>query len=109
MNDKILEFKEKFEEDEKFREIFESASNLDEIVDLAKENGYDIEIDDILSSVELFDQLLEAVAGGEDDTYIYRLKGNHNVVFTADNRFDAYKDAKKMVDELHKKNIYGNR
>ncbi len=107
MNDKILEFKERFEEDEKFREIFETASNLDEIVDLAKENGYDIEIDDILSSVELSDQLLEAVAGGEDDTYIHKLIGNNNVEFTASNLSDAQKYAKMLVDELHKRGIYG--
>ena len=107
MNDKILEFKERFEEDEKFREIFEAASNLDEIVDLAKENVYDIEIDDILSSVELSDQLLEAVAGGEDDTYIHKLIGNNNVEFTASNPSDAQKYAKMMVDELHKRGIYG--
>ena len=107
MNDKILEFKERFEEDEKFREIFETASNLDEIVDLAKENGYDIEIDDILSSVELSDQLLEAVAGGEDDTYTYKLFGNKNIAFEASNKEEAQKYAKMLVDELHKRGIYG--
>lgn len=63
-NKNIIDFKEKLEEDPGFKEIFMVASNLDEVVDLAKENGYDLDLDDITYDSELTDYLLEAVAGG---------------------------------------------
>lgn len=63
-NKNIIDFKEKLEEDPSFKEIFVVASNLDEVIDLAKENGYDLDLDEVMDDSELTDYLLEAVAGG---------------------------------------------
>lgn len=107
MKDNIIDFKEKLEEDESFKEKIAGASNLDEVVDIAKEFGCEIELDDILEDVELSDELLEAAAGGASDTYTYRLIGNNNFAFTASNKEEAQRYAQMMVDELHKRGIYG--
>lgn len=107
MKDNIIEFKERLEDDENFKKMFISATNLDEIVDLARENGYDLDVEEITDDAELSDYLLEAVAGGEDDTFTHRLEGNNNIVFTANNKEEAQKYAQKMVEELHKRGIYG--
>ena len=64
MEEKILKFKERMDEDEDFRKLFVDAFNLDEIVDIARENGYDLDMDEIMYDPELSDQFLEAVAGG---------------------------------------------
>lgn len=102
----VIEFKERLEEDDEFKAIFSIASNLDEVLDLAKENGYDLELEDIENDINLSDYLLEEVAGGEDDTYTYKLVGNNNFEFTS-NEKEASKQAEAMVKELHKKGIYG--
>ena len=106
MSKKVMEFKERLEVDEDFLSEVLSTSNLDEIIELARENGYDIDVDDILENSVLADQLLEAVVGGEDDTYTYRLIGNNNIEFTA-SPDEAEDLAKKMVEELHGRGIYG--
>lgn len=66
----ILDFKEKLEDDSSFKEIFFSTSNLDELVDVAKEYGYNLDVEEIINDPELSDYLLEAVAGGKNDTYM---------------------------------------
>ncbi len=107
MKDNIIDFKERLEEDESFREKIAGASNLDEVVDIAKECGCEIELDEILEDVELSDELLEAAAGGGDNTYTHRLIGDYNVVLTADNKEDASKIAQIMKEFLNGKGIYG--
>lgn len=107
MKDNFIEFKERLEDDEDFKNVFISATNLDEVVDLARENGYDLDVEEITDDAELSDYLLEAVAGGEDDTFTHKLEGNNNIVFTANNKEEAQKYAQKMVEELHKRGIYG--
>lgn len=107
MKDNIIDFKERLEEDESFREKIAGASNLDEVVDIAKECGCEIELDEILEDVELSDELLEAAAGGGDDTYTHRLIGDYNFVLTADNKEDASKIVQMLRDELHKRGLYG--
>lgn len=107
MKDNIIDFKERLEEDETFREIFAKASNLDEVVDIARELGYNFGVDEILDNVELSDELLEAAAGGASDIYTHRLIGDNNFSFTATNKAEAQKYAQMMVDELHKRGIYG--
>lgn len=107
MKDNIIDFKEKLEEDESFREKIAGASNLDEVVDIAKESGCEIELDEILEDIELSDELLEAAAGGAKDTYNYRLIGDYNFEFTADSEEDASKIAKIMKEFLNGKGIYG--
>lgn len=64
MPSNIIEFKEKLEEDEDFKNMFVGATNLDEIVDIAKEHGYDLDVEEITDDIELADYLLEEVAGG---------------------------------------------
>lgn len=60
----IVAFKERLEDDSAFKELFIVAANLDEVVELARENGYDLDIDEIENDSEINDYLLEAVAGG---------------------------------------------
>lgn len=107
MKDNVMEFKERLEEDEDFKNMFINAANLDEVIDMAKENGYDLDLEEVINDSELSDYLLEAVAGGEDDTYTYRLVGDKNIIFTSTNKSEAERYAKNMVDELHKRGIYG--
>ena len=45
MKDNFIEFKERLEDDEDFKNVFISATNLDEVVDLARENGYDLDVE----------------------------------------------------------------
>lgn len=112
MDEKLLKFKEKMDEDENFKKLFASAYNLDEIVDIARENGYDLDIDAIMEDAELSDQFLEAVAGGKkdekDDTYTYKLTGDNNLVFEAKNKEEAQKYGEPLVKKLHEKGIYGS-
>lgn len=111
MDEKLLKFKEKMDEDENFKKLFASAYNLDEIVDIARENGYDLDMDEIMDDAELSDQFLETVAGGkksvEDDTYLHRLVGDHNLVFEAGSKEAAEAYAQLVVGKLHEKGIYG--
>ncbi len=107
MDEKILKFKEKLEEDAEFRHLFVNAFNLDEIVDIARENDIDLDLDEIMNDPELSDQFLEAVAGGNGDTYVHKLFGDKNVIFEASSKEEAQKYANMMVDKLHENGIYG--
>ena len=107
MEDNILKFKEKLEEDAEFRHLFVNAFNLDEIVDIAKENDIELDLDEIMEDPELSDQFLEAVAGGAGDTYVHKLIGDKNVIFEASSKEEAQKYANMMVDKLHDNGIYG--
>ena len=107
MEDNILKFKEKLEEDAEFRHLFVNAFNLDEIVDIAKENDIELDLDEIMNDPELSDQFLEAVAGGAGDTYVHKLVGDKNVIFEASSKEEAQKYANMMVDKLHDNGIYG--
>lgn len=107
MDEKILKFKEKLEDDEDFRYLFVNAFNLDEIVDIAREHGIDLDLDEIMEDPELSDQFLEAVAGGAGDTYVHKLIGDKNVIFEASSKEEAQKYANMMVDKLHDNGIYG--
>ena len=111
MEDNILKFKEKLEEDAEFRHLFVNAFNLDEIVDIARENDIELDLDEIMNDPELSDQFLEAVAGGgkkaEDDTYTHKLIGNKNFVFEAGTREEAEAYALLVTNKLHENGIYG--
>lgn len=85
MKDNIIDFKEKLEEDESFREKIAGASNLDEVVDIAKEFGCEIELDEILEDVELSDELLEAAAGGVNNAYMNTMIGDDNFLLKTSN------------------------
>ncbi len=92
MEKKIIEFKERMEDEAEFRNLFAKAYNLDEIVDIAKENGYDLDMDEIMNDPELSDQFLEAVAAGRDDAYTGIVTDDRNLVLQA----DSLENAKKM-------------
>ncbi len=75
------EFKTRFENGE-FDEQLKEVSSPEDVVELAKELGYDVTIEDILS-VELDDDKLSKVAGGKNDTtttvnYNYSSEGEGN-------------------------------
>ena len=111
MEEKILKFKEKLEEDAEFRQLFVNAFNLDEIVDIARENDIDLDLDEIMNDPELSDQFLEAVAGGgtkaENDTYTHTVIGTKNFFFEAETPEEAGEYAVLVVNKLHENDIYG--
>lgn len=108
MDEKLLRFKEKMDGDENFRKLFTDAYNLDEIIDIARENGYDLDMDEIMDDAELSDQFLEAVAGGKDNTYSQILYGNSNVVFKANSKEEAQKNGEQLVEKLQENGICGS-
>lgn len=107
MEEKILKFKEKLEEDAEFRQLFVNAFNLDEIVDIARENDIELDLEEIMNDPELSDQFLEAVAGGRDDTYTHTVIGKKNFFFEAETPEEAGEYAVLIVNKLHENDIYG--
>ena len=81
------EFKKRFENGE-FTEELSNANSLEEIVKVARELGYDLNVEDVLSA-ELNEEMIAAIAGGKGDTYsdnsIHHdniIKGNNNTQLT---------------------------
>ena len=66
MYDNIEEFKERLDEDAEFKKLFLDVVNLDEAVALARENGYNLDMDEVVNDVKLADDILDDVAGGSD-------------------------------------------
>ncbi len=66
MYDDMEKFKDRLEEDPDFRKLFINVTNLDEAVAVARENGYNLDMDSVIEDVKLVDDMLEAVAGGSD-------------------------------------------
>ncbi len=66
MYDNIEEFKERLDEDAEFKKLFLDVVNLDEAVALARENGYNLDMDEVVNDVKLADDILDVVAGGSD-------------------------------------------
>ncbi len=66
MYDDMEKFKDRLEEDSDFRKLFINVTNLDEAVAVARENGYNLDMDCVIEDVKLVDDMLEAVAGGSD-------------------------------------------
>lgn len=70
-------------QDEKFREKFSNISNLEEALEIAKENGYNLNKDEVLKDNELREDMLDAVAGGakyvqhENNSLINSGDGSH--------------------------------
>ena len=60
----ITELKEKLKEDSNFRALFLEVEHLDDAVAIARENGYDISIDDLEEDVEMADSLIDIIIGG---------------------------------------------
>lgn len=61
------EFKERFENGE-FNEELEKVSSAKDVVDVAKKLGYELTIEDVLTT-ELDEDNLALVAGGKKDTH----------------------------------------
>lgn len=66
MYDDIEEFKRRLEDDLEFKELFINVDNLDEAVAIARENGYNLDMDSVINDRRLTDDMLEAVAGGSN-------------------------------------------
>lgn len=66
MYDNIDDFKERLEEDSEFKQLFLDVTNLDDAVALARENGYNLDVDEVVNDIKLADDILDVVAGGSD-------------------------------------------
>ncbi|MBR1779296.1 MAG: Nif11-like leader peptide family RiPP precursor [Clostridia bacterium] len=66
----IKELKERLKDDREFKNLFASKKDAMEIIDLAREYGYDIAADDVERDEELSEEMLAAVAGGKKDNDI---------------------------------------
>lgn len=63
------EFKKRFENGE-FDDMLKGVTSPEDVVKIANDLGYDLTVEDILSS-ELDDNMLSLVAGGKNDTKKY--------------------------------------
>ena len=61
------EFKERLEKDLEFKKKFENVKSQDEVIKIAKENGYDLTDCSKQEEEQLTEDLLENVAGGKND------------------------------------------
>lgn len=74
------EFKKRFENGE-FDDMLKGVTSPEDVVKIANDLGYDLTVEDILSS-ELDDNMLSLVAGGKNNTtnyYDVTSKTNNNV------------------------------
>ncbi len=71
----IKELKAKLNEDVEFKKRFCGLKDIDEMLDLAIKEGYEVTMDEISCDQELTDDMLEAIAGGS------RKKDKHNQTF----------------------------
>jgi predicted ribosomally synthesized peptide with nif11-like leader len=60
----VKAFKEKIIQDEAFGQKFSEVQTPEELVTLAKAEGFDFSVDDVKNNTELTDAELSAVAGG---------------------------------------------
>lgn len=67
----IKELKERLNEDVEFKKKFCGLKDIDEMLDVARREGYEVTMDEISCDQELTDDMLEAIAGGsrKDDKY----------------------------------------
>ena len=77
----IKELKVRLNEDVEFKKKFCGLKDIDEMLDVARKEGYEVTMDEISCDQELTDDMLEAIAGGSriDDKYnqitnVYRIK-----------------------------------
>ncbi len=67
----IKELKARLNEDVEFKKKFCGLKDIDEMLDVARKEGYEVTMDEISCDQELTDDMLEAIAGGsrKDDKY----------------------------------------
>ena len=67
----IKALKARLNEDGEFKKKFCGLKDIDEMLDVARKEGYEVTMDEISCDQELTDDMLEAVAGGsrKDDKY----------------------------------------
>ena len=63
----INELREKVKSDKALAEQFKGLKTAEEVVEVAKKNGYDISVSDLELSAGLSEEQLKAVAGGSGD------------------------------------------
>ena len=64
----IKELKARLNEDVEFKKKFCGLKDIDEMLDVARKEGYEVTMDEISCDQELTDDMLEAVAGGKGVT-----------------------------------------
>lgn len=60
----MKELKARLNEDAEFKKRFCGLKNIDEMLDVARKEGYRVTMDEVSCDQELTDDMLEAVAGG---------------------------------------------
>ncbi len=67
----IKELKARLNGDLEFKKKFCGLKDIDEMLDVARREGYEVTMDEISCDQELTDDMLEAIAGGsrKDDKY----------------------------------------
>ena len=67
----IKELKVRLNEDVEFKKKFCGLKDIDEMLDVARKEGYEVTMDEISCDQELTDDMLDAIAGGsrKDDKY----------------------------------------
>lgn len=68
MSKGLEEFKEALLSGEDLELKFSSVKSIEDVYELAKEEGYDFTLEELQDS-ELSDDILDCVAGGKGDTY----------------------------------------
>ena len=71
----IDDLKERLKTDVEFKKLFENKRDVNDLIKVARENGYDVSEEDLEKDEVLSEDMLEAVAGGkgrdDEDLDIY--------------------------------------
>lgn len=69
----IKELKARLNEDVEFKKKFCGLKDIDEMLDVARKEGYEVTMDEINCDQELTDDMLEAIAGGVKGKYTHTI------------------------------------
>ena len=72
----IDDLKERLKTDIEFKKLFANKRDVNELIKVARENGYDVSEKDLEKDEELSEDVLEAVAGGSGKENIRVIKCN---------------------------------
>lgn len=65
----IKELKTRLNEDAEFKKRFCGLKDIEEMLEVAREEGYEVTMDEISCDQELTDDMLELIAGGAKGKY----------------------------------------
>ena len=60
----INDLKERLDKDVEFKKLFANKKSVDELINIARENGYEVSKEDLEKDESLAEDALEAVSGG---------------------------------------------